>query len=87
MWRDADPAYVRARLNEGSPYNVRFRSPAAAGARRSFGDLIRGRFEDDDNRNDVVILESSDKAVRLPTYHFACVVDDHLLRVNVVVKR
>ncbi|MFJ8493749.1 glutamate--tRNA ligase [Streptomyces sp. NPDC094038] len=86
IWRDADPADVRARLDGGSPYVVRFRSPAAAGARRSFGDLIRGRLEHEDNRNDVVILKSSDKAVRLPTYHFAHVVDDHLMRVNLVVR-
>ncbi|QHC31806.1 glutamate--tRNA ligase [Streptomyces sp. HF10] len=86
VWRDADPADVRARLDDGAPYVVRFRSTAAAGARRSFDDLIRGRIEHEDNRNDVVILKSSDKALRLPTYHFAHVVDDHLMRVNLVVR-
>ncbi|MCZ0988712.1 glutamate--tRNA ligase [Streptomyces diastatochromogenes] len=86
IWRDADPGEVTARLAEGAPYVVRFRSPALAGARRAFTDAIRGRLEHEDNRNDVVILKSSDSAVRLPTYHFAHVVDDHLMRVNLVIR-
>ncbi|MFF4574667.1 glutamate--tRNA ligase [Streptomyces sp. NPDC001410] len=86
IWRDADPAEVAAKLAEGAPYVVRFRSPALRGARRSFTDAIRGRLEHEDNRNDVVILKSSDSALRLPTYHFAHVVDDHLMRVNLVIR-
>jgi glutamyl-tRNA synthetase len=40
----------------------------------------------DDNRNDAVILKSSDTEPRLPTYHFAHAVDDHLMRVNLVIR-
>ncbi|MGW2700784.1 glutamate--tRNA ligase [Streptomyces sp. NPDC001340] len=86
IWRDADPGEAVAKLAEGAPYVVRFRSPALRGARRSFTDAIRGRLEHEDNRNDVVILKSSDSALRLPTYHFAHVVDDHLMRVNLVIR-
>ncbi|MFF5013588.1 glutamate--tRNA ligase [Streptomyces sp. NPDC001165] len=86
IWRDANPGEVVAKLAEGAPYVVRFRSPALRGARRSFTDAIRGRLEHEDNRNDVVILKSSDSALRLPTYHFAHVVDDHLMRVNLVIR-
>lgn len=86
IWRDADSGEVAAKLAEGAPYVVRFRSPALRGARRSFTDAIRGRLEHEDNRNDVVILKSSDSALRLPTYHFAHVVDDHLMRVNLVIR-
>ena len=39
-----------------------------------------------DNRNDIVILKSSANDVRLPTYHLAHVVDDHLMRVTLVIR-
>jgi glutamyl-tRNA synthetase len=86
LWRDADPARVIERLEAGDPYVVRFRSPAAAGARVSFTDAIRGELTLDANRNDAVILKSSDTEPRLPTYHFAHAVDDHLMRVTLVIR-
>ncbi|MFE4857444.1 glutamate--tRNA ligase [Streptomyces sp. NPDC056670] len=86
IWRNADAEDVAAKLAEGAPYVVRFRSPAVPGARRAFTDAIRGRLEHEDNRNDVVVLKSSDSALRLPTYHFAHVVDDHLMRVGLVIR-
>jgi glutamyl-tRNA synthetase len=86
IWRDADPERVTARLEAGDPYVVRFRSPGIAGARVSFTDAIRGELTLDDNRNDAVILKSSDTEPRLPTYHFAHAVDDHLMRVTLVIR-
>jgi glutamyl-tRNA synthetase len=86
IWRDADPDEVAKRLAAGDPYVVRFRSPGVAGARVSFTDAIRGVLSLDDNRNDAVILKSSDTEPRLPTYHFAHAVDDHLMRVNLVIR-
>jgi glutamyl-tRNA synthetase len=86
IWRDADPDQVAKRLSAGDPYVVRFRSPGASGVRVSFTDAIRGELTMDDNRNDVVILKSSDSEPRLPTYHFAHAVDDHLMRVNMVIR-
>jgi glutamyl-tRNA synthetase len=86
LWRDADPAQVIAKLQAGDPYVIRFRSPGAAGVRVSFTDAIRGELTLDDNRNDVVILKSSDTEPRLPTYHFAHAVDDHLMRVSLVIR-
>ena len=77
---------VRARLAAGDPYVVRFRSPGVGGRRVSFTDVIRGEISSDDNRNDVVILKSSDQPLRLPTYHFAHAVDDHLMRVTLVIR-
>ena len=52
----------------------------------SFTDAIRGELTLDDNRNDAVILKSSDTEPRLPTYHFAHAVDDHLMRVTLVIR-
>jgi glutamyl-tRNA synthetase len=86
IWREADPERVTERLAAGAPYVVRFRSPAVSGARVSFTDAIRGELTMDDNRNDVVILKSSDSELRLPTYHFAHAVDDHLMRVSLVIR-
>jgi len=86
IWRDAGPEQVAARLAAGDPYVIRFRSPGASGVRVSFTDAIRGELTADDNRNDVVILKSSASEPRLPTYHFAHAVDDHLMRVNLVIR-
>jgi glutamyl-tRNA synthetase len=86
IWRDAPAERVAQRLAAGDPYAVRFRSPGLAGVRISFTDAIRGELTQDDNRNDAVILKSSDQDPRLPTYHFAHAVDDHLMRVSVVIR-
>jgi glutamyl-tRNA synthetase len=84
-WRDADPDEVAAKLAAGDDYVVRFRTPGVEG-RISFDDAIRGRLEHEANRNDVVILKSVTQSPRLPTYHLAHVVDEHLMRVNLVVR-
>ncbi|MET8761488.1 glutamate--tRNA ligase family protein [Lentzea sp. NPDC004782] len=86
IWRDKTAEEVQAALDEGRPYVVRFRSPGKAGERTSFVDAIRGPLEHEANRNDVVILKASDQSPRLPTYHFAHAVDDHLMRVNLVIR-
>jgi glutamyl-tRNA synthetase len=86
IWRDASDADVAAKLEQGAPYVVRFRSPGRTGARAEFTDLIRGPLSAEDNFNDVVILKSSDGPMRLPTYHFAHAVDEHLMRVNLVIR-
>ncbi len=86
IWRDAPEDQVRTRLDAGDPYVVRFRSPGIGGTRVSFTDAIRGEISSDDNRNDVVILKRSDAGLRLPTYHFAHAVDDHLMGVTLVVR-
>lgn len=86
IWRDADSAQVRAKLDEGAPYVVRFRAPDIPKPRAEFTDAIRGPLSAEDNRNDTVILKSSANTLRLPTYHFAHAVDDHLMRVNLVIR-
>ena len=69
---------------------VRFRAPDdAAGRRVRFTDVIRGELEHEANRNDAVILKSAGqppRSPRLPTYHFAHAVDDHLMRVTLVIR-
>lgn len=86
IWRDTDEEAVRAKLAEGAAYVVRFRAPTEGAARTRYSDEIRGDLEHEANRNDVVILKASDQSPRLPTYHFAHVVDDHLMRVSLVIR-
>jgi glutamyl-tRNA synthetase len=80
--RHLDENAVRARLDEGAPYVIRFRAPEFEGQRVSYHDRIRGELELEDNRNDTVIR----KSMGLPTYHFAHAVDDHLMRVTTVIR-
>jgi glutamyl-tRNA synthetase len=86
LWRDAADEDVRAKLAAGAPYVVRFRSTAEPGERVAFTDAIRGELVHEANRNDAVILKASDLPLRLPTYHFAHAVDDHLMRVDLVIR-
>jgi glutamyl-tRNA synthetase len=84
--RHLNQAEVAARLERGDAYVLRFRTPAGGPTRVSFDDRIRGRIELDANRNDAVILKTSATEPRLPTYHFAHAVDDHLMGVTLVVR-
>jgi glutamyl-tRNA synthetase len=84
--RHLDPAEAERRVREGVPYAIRFRAPDGPADRVAFDDMIRGRIEQLDNRNDAVILKRSDQDPRLPTYHFAHAVDDHLMRVNLITR-
>lgn len=86
VWRDADPDEVAAKLAAGDDHVVRFRSPGVQSGRVSFEDAIRGRLEHEANRNDVVVLKSSATSPRLPTYHFAHAVDEHLMGVTLVIR-
>jgi glutamyl-tRNA synthetase len=79
-------AGVRERVNSGQPYTIRFHTPDGEPERVAYEDLIRGSIEQQNNRNDIVLLKSSDQAPRLPTYHFAHAVDDHLMRVTLVLR-
>ena len=78
---------VLDRLRLGIPYTLRFRSPGEPGQRVAFVDAIRGELSHIQNMNDVVLLKSpASSSASLPTYHFAHVVDDHLMRVTHVIR-
>jgi glutamyl-tRNA synthetase len=85
-WRDAQEDKVALYLDKSVPYTIRFRSPGVFAQRVSFTDAIRGMLSMDENRNDAVILKASNIHPRLPTYHFAHAVDDHLMRVTLVIR-
>ena len=77
---------VEANIKAGKPYVLRLKSdgnPDTEKARRiKVEDAIRGTLEMPENFQDVVIL----KTTGIPTYHFAHVVDDHLMRTTHVVR-
>lgn len=77
---------VEANIKAGKPYVLRLKSdgnPDSEKARRiKVEDAIRGTLEMPENFQDVVIL----KTTGIPTYHFAHVVDDHLMRTTHVVR-
>ena len=71
------------RIKNGDPYVIRFRSMGNFDNKITFDDLVKGRLHLSENDIDDVIMKSDNM---LPTYHFAHVVDDHLMRTTHVVR-
>lgn len=88
---DKDPetaSEVETRIKAGEPFVIRLRSKGTPNAsaeetkRHTVADAIRGELSVPDNFLDVVII----KQTGIPTYHFAHVVDDHLMRTTHVIR-
>ncbi len=79
---------IIAKLNDGEPFVIRLKSQgvpnvsAEETARHQVVDAIRGELSVPDNFQDVVII----KQTGITTYHFAHVVDDHIMRTTHVVR-
>ncbi len=73
--RDDSIGDVRKNLAEGKSFVVRLRSNGNWDNKFKFTDEIKGAVTVTENDQDIVILKSEG----LPTYHFAHVVDDHLM--------
>ena len=71
------------RINEGCEYVIRFKSEGNFDRKFKFEDLVKGKLDLPENDEDFVIMKSNDK---LPTYHFAHLVDDHLMGTTHVVR-
>ena len=69
-------------LSQGKGYVIRLKSPGQEGKFRVFQDLLRGDISMPENIMDAVIIKQDG----LPTYHFAHVVDDHLMRTSDVIR-
>ena len=81
-YRDADFDTVKAKIDAGAPYVLRFRSEGNEENKFKFTDLVKGDLELSENYLDQVLLKSDG----IPTYHFAHAVDDHLMRTTHVVR-
>ncbi len=71
------------KIQNGEKYVIRFRSEGDFNKKFVFEDLTQGKIEFPENDIDVPIMKSENK---LPTYHFAHVVDDHLMHTTHVVR-
>ena len=73
---------VQARIARGDQWVIRFKMPENETVRMD--DLIRGHVEvNTATLDDKVLYKSAD---RLPTYHLANIVDDHLMEVSHVIR-
>ena len=75
-----DDAYNR--IKNGEKFIIRLKSPGDFEKKVVVNDLVKGRIEFPENDLDIVIMKSDG----LPTYHFAHLVDDHLMRTTHVIR-
>ena len=71
-----------ARIQKGEKYIIRFKSPGNFNNKVVVDDAIRGKLEFPENDMDIVIIKSDG----LPTYHFAHLVDDHLMHTTHIIR-
>ena len=71
------------RIKDGEKYVIRFKSNGDFNKKFVFEDLTKGKIEMPENDIDFPIMKSENL---LPTYHFAHLVDDHLMRTTHVVR-
>jgi len=70
------------KIKAGVPYIIRFKSPGREDRKIQVSDGIKGKLTFPENDLDIVIIKSDG----LPTYHFAHMVDDHLMRTTHVIR-
>lgn len=76
---------VKEKISSGAKYVLRFRSPEDSKP-STYTDSIKGKITLPENDLDYVLFKSADEGLGLPVYHFAAMVDDHLQKVNQVVR-
>jgi glutamyl/glutaminyl-tRNA synthetase len=82
IWRDKSEDEVTAALDAGKPFVLRFRSMGSHDQRIKYTDVFKGEMEVPENDLDVPLIKSDEH--RLPTYHLAHIVDDHLMHTTKV---
>ncbi|MBC8571066.1 glutamate--tRNA ligase [Zongyangia hominis] len=80
--RDTTLDEIKKNLADGKEYVLRFRASGDGIQRFKLKDLVKGELEMPVNDQDVVLLKSDG----IPTYHFAHVIDDHLMHTTHVVR-
>lgn len=73
---------IEEKINSGMPYVLRFKSQGNSENSVKVYDAIKGDLEIQENYIDLVMLKSDG----IPTYHFAHVIDDHLMRTTHVIR-
>lgn len=82
-YRDLPPEEAIKRIKSGESYTIRLKSSGEFNKKFKFNDLANGEMEFPENDLDIPIMKSKDG---LPTYHFAHLVDDHLMHTTHVVR-
>ncbi len=82
-YRDYPIEEAIKRIKNGEKYTIRLKSTGNFQRKFKFNDLANGEMEFPENDIDIPIMKSSNG---LPTYHFAHVVDDHLMHTTHVVR-
>ncbi len=82
-YRNLTPDEYAEHIKNGEPYVIRLKSQGDFNKKFKFDDLAYGTMEFPENDIDIPIMKSSNL---LPTYHFAHLVDDHLMRTTHVVR-
>ena len=82
IWRDRSIEDIKAQIEAGNPWVLRFRSEGSIANQFKFDDLVKGKLTITENDIDNVLLKSDG----IPTYHFAHAVDDELMRTTHVVR-
>jgi len=75
-------AEMAEKIQAGEPYVIRFKSPGREDRKIECHDVIKGKVVFPENDIDIPIIKSDG----LPTYHFAHLVDDHLMRTTHVIR-
>ena len=81
-YRDLPVDEAIARIKNGDKFVIRLRSQGREDRKIKVKDAVRGFIEFPENDQDAVLIEADG----LPVYHFAHVVDDHLMRTTIVVR-
>lgn len=82
-YRYMNPEEAVQKIKAGEKFVIRFKSEGDFNKKFIFEDLTKGKIEMPENDIDVPIMKSENL---LPTYHFAHLVDDHLMRTTHVVR-
>ena len=81
--RDLTDDEIIGHLDRGDTPTIRLYSTGDPSKRIFCKDAVRGSIGFPENNEDIVLIKSND---RLPTYHFAHLVDDHFMRTTHVVR-
>lgn len=84
LWREKSEADIVEALDSNRQFVLRFRSEGSHEKRVQFTDVLKGNMELPENDMDVPLIKSDE--YRLPTYHLAHVVDDHLMQTTMILR-
>ncbi len=80
--RDLSLEEVKEKINNKEEYVIRLKSPGDSNKEVEMVDLVKGKMKFPENDMDIVLLKKDGT----PTYHFAHVIDDHLMHTTHVIR-